>query len=180
MQPDTARSTDAAQERGAAVAHDVKDEASAVAGTAKDQAGRVADEARHQARDLAEDARQQLRQQASTQTEHLGAAVGHLGERVQALADGRPEDAGPVGDVVARLGDQVQEIASRVDELGFDGAVDELQRFTRRRPGAFLAGAAALGFAATRLAQGVKADQDSGSSSDGAMSGTQLPRQVGR
>jgi hypothetical protein len=155
-----------AKERGTAVAHETKDEAASVARTAQHEAGRVADEVRHQTRDLVEDARHELHQQARTQTEHLGGAMSSLGERMHALAEGRPEDAGQVQDVAHRIADQVEHLAHRVDELGFDGAVSELQRFARRRPGAFLAGAAALGFAASRLARGATDDGDTGSEGD--------------
>jgi hypothetical protein len=144
------------RDRGAEVAQDAKDEARSVADTAQHEAGRVADEVRHQATHLTESAREQLHQQARSQTEHLGEAIGGMGDRIQALADGRPEDAGNVQDLARSIAEQAKTVSRRIDELGFDGSLDELQRYARRRPGAFLAGAAALGFVAARLTQGAR------------------------
>jgi hypothetical protein len=144
------------RDRGAEVAQDAKDEARSVAHTAQHEAGRVADEVRHQATHLTESAREQLHHQARSQTEHLGEAIGGMGDRIQALADGRPEDAGNVQELARSIAEQAKTVSRRIDELGFDGSVDELQRYARRRPGAFLAGAAAIGFVAARLTQGAR------------------------
>lgn len=177
-QPDTTRGRadglddDRAPDRGAA-AQGTKDEAASVAGTAQQEAGRVADEARQQARNLTEDARQVMREQARTQTDNLGETMGTMSQQMQALAEGRPEDAGRLGEVAGTLADRFDGMASRINELGFEGSIDELQRFARRRPGAFLAGAAALGFAASRLTQGAKQAQDTGVSGTDANRSTQ-------
>jgi hypothetical protein len=145
------------------VAGEAQQQAAAVAGTAKQETAKVVDDAKHHVQDLTQDAKHQLHQQARTQTEQLGGAVGTLGDRVQALADGRPEEAGPIGDYASSIAEQVQHLASEVDRLGFDGVIDEVQRFARRRPGAFLAGAAVAGFAAARLARGAQsAERSSG------------------
>jgi uncharacterized protein YjbJ (UPF0337 family) len=154
----------AAAEQGQQVKEEASQQARAVTGTAKDQASQVADEARTQAGGLAEDAKQQLHQQAEQQTEQLGGVIGQFGQRVEALASGRPEEAGPLGDYADSIADQVQQLAGRVDQLGFDGMVDEVQRFARRRPGAFLAAAAVAGFAVSRVGRGAKDAQDSSSS----------------
>lgn len=153
--PDT---TDVAQQRGREVAGEARQRGQQVADTTREEAGRVVDEATTQAAHVMETARQELHHQARQQTDHAGDALAHLGQRVQALADGRREDAGPVGDYAERIADQVQGLARRVDELGFDGLIEETQRFARRRPGAFLIGAAAAGFAVSRLGRGVKDD----------------------
>jgi hypothetical protein len=155
----------AAAEQGQQVKDEASQQARDVAGTARDQASQVADEARTQARSLAEDAKQQVQRQARQQTDQLGGVIGQFGERAEALASGRPEEAGPLGDYAGTIADQAQQIAGRVDELGFDGMVDEVQRFARRRPGAFLAAAAVAGFAVSRIGRGAK------DASDGAANG---------
>lgn len=164
------------REQAAAVAQEARGEAASVAGVAKDELGHVVEEARGQAVGLAHDARDQLHDQARTQTDHLGQAVGSIGEQLQALADGRPEEAGQVRDLTENVAERVQDIARRVDELGFDGSVDELQRFARRRPGVFLAGAAAMGFAVSRLARGAKDGQESSDAASQDNRGTATPR----
>lgn len=154
----------AAAEQGKQVKDEASQQARAVAGTAKDQASQVADEARIQARGLTEDAKQQMHRQARQQTDQLGGVIGQFGQRVEALASGRPEEAGPIGDYAGTIADQAQQIAGRVDELGFDGMVDEVQRFARRRPGMFLAAAAVAGFAVSRVGRGAKDASDGGAS----------------
>ncbi|MBS3940181.1 MAG: hypothetical protein KG028_04395 [Actinobacteria bacterium] len=163
--PDT---VDLTREEGRQVADETRRQAGAVAGTAKEQAGNVAHEALGQARDLAGDARQQLHRQAQQQTDALGGVIGTLGERVHALADGDIDRAGPIGDYAQRIAGQVDGIATKVDQLGFDGLVDEVQRYARRRPGAFLLGAAVAGFAVSRLARGAQAAQQHGVGTDGS------------
>lgn len=105
------------------------------------------------------------------------------------------EDAETTRDVARQQGDEVkdevaqqaQSVASTVaDETshvgttGFDGMVDDVESFARRRPGAFLAGAAVAGFAASRLGRGVQASQQeqngSGTSSVGEASTRQAAR----
>ena len=157
--PDT---VDLTKEEGRQVADETRRQAGAVAETAKEQAGTVAHEAMGHAKDLAGDAKQQLHQQAQQQTDALGGVIGTLGERVHALADGDLDRAGPVGDYVQRIAGQVDGIADKVDQLGFDGMVDEVQRYARRKPGAFLLGAAVAGFAVSRLARGAQAAQQHG------------------
>jgi hypothetical protein len=148
--------TDEGREQTRQVVDEVDQRGHEVAATVSEEAARVRDDAVAHARDLAEDAKQQLHRQAQEQTQHVGEALDQLGTRVHALADGRPEDAGPVGDYADRIADQVDHLARRVGDLGFDGVVDELQDLARRRPGAFLAAAAAAGFAAARLTRGAQ------------------------
>jgi hypothetical protein len=151
--------TDLVREEGEELRQEATREARAVASTVGEESSLVLQEAALHARDLAEDAKHQLRRQAENQTHQLGGALGQLGERVHALAEGRPDEAGPVGQYADRIAEQVDELAGRVDELGFEGMIDEVQRFARRRPGAFLAGAALAGFAVSRLGRGVQAVQ---------------------
>lgn len=99
------------------------------------------------------------------------------------------EDAETTRDVARQQGDEVkdevaqqaQSVASTVaDETshvgttGFDGMVDDVESFARRRPGAFLAGAAVAGVAASRLGRGDQASEQeqngSGTSSVGEAS----------
>lgn len=152
--------TDVAKERGGEVAEHARDRGREVAGTAQQEAGRVVDEARVQAGNVLQEAREELQAQADDQTHRASDALSGLGERVQALAEGRPEEAGPIGDYAQSIANQVQDVADRVEELGFDGVIEETQRFARRRPGAFLLGAAVAGFAASRLGRGAKDAQE--------------------
>jgi hypothetical protein len=150
-----------AQQEASEVAQDARDQAKEVAASARGGAAEVVEEAKHHASDLVDDARAQLHGQARQQTDQLGRTIQGLGEKLHAVADGRPDEAGQVTDYTERLADQVEQLGSRVTELGFDGTIEELQRFARRRPGMFLLGATAAGFVAARLGRGAKDAQDS-------------------
>ena len=91
-------------------------------------------------------------------TEQLASALRDLGEQAQALADGRPEDAPTLTDYVGRAADglyggadRLHAVASDIEQRGVSGVLDDLQTFARRRPGAFLLGAAVVGFGIGRV-----------------------------
>ena len=88
---------------------------------------------------------------------------------MQALASGRPEEAGPLRDYAAQLGERVWRAAEQLRTDGADGVVRDVQSFARRRPGAFLTGAAAAGFLVGRLvkAQRANSNDDQSASFDG-------------
>lgn len=161
----TGDTRETAKQEASRVQDQARGEARSVAQTAQQQAGRVTDEARTQARNLVSDGKQQMRQQAQDQTDRVGSALRQLGKQAEAVLDGRPDDAGQVGAWVQDASDQINRLADRVDDLGFDGMVREVRDFARRRPGAFLAGAAAAGFFVARLGRGARDAQQSGGSS---------------
>ncbi|HEX6421824.1 MAG TPA: hypothetical protein VFZ77_25190 [Acidimicrobiales bacterium] len=155
-----------AKERATEVAGTAKEQARGVAGEARREASAVASEAGAQARNLVDEARTALHDQAAERTDRAAGALGDLGGRFRALAEGNPDAAGDLRRYAADLGDRLDGLAGRLSSSGFDGVVDDLQRFARRRPGMFLAAAAASGFAAGRLFRGAKAaasDGDRGS-----------------
>ena len=154
------------------VATTAKEEARGVAGDARSEAAAVVSEAGAQAQHLVDEARTTLRQQASDGANRAAGAVDELGTRFRALADGDAEQAGDLQRYARDLGDRLGDVAGRMNARGFDGLVDDLQRFARRRPGVFLAVTAGAGFAAGRLFRGAKADAESPStSSNGNASG---------
>jgi hypothetical protein len=77
-----------------------------------------------------------------------------LSGQVQALAEGRPEEAGVAGDYVRSAGQKLQQLADRIESGGVDGAVSDLQGFARRRPGALVLTALAAGIAVGYLVRG--------------------------
>lgn len=171
--PDDQRSDtkDLAEQEASAVAQDAREQAKEVADTARGGAAEVIGEAKHQASDLIADARTQLHGQARQQTDRLGRSIQGLGDSLHAVAEGRPDEAGQVTDYTDRLAYQVEQFGSRVAELGFDGTIEELQRFARRRPGMFLLGATAAGFVTARLGRGAKDAQDGQQPSDERLPG---------
>lgn len=154
QQAKEAASTAAA--KSSEVAGTAKEGTKQVASEATQQAGQVAQEVSVQARELVGQARNELRDQASQQTGRAADKMRTLSEQVQALTDGRPEEAGPVGDYARQAGDKLQQVASRLDEGGLEGMFEDVQGFARRRPGVFLAGAAMAGFAVGRMLRGAQ------------------------
>lgn len=142
------------------VAGTAKEQAGAVAEQAAAQAGTVMDEAKAQASHVVDDAKQQLRGQAVTQTDKVADGLERLHGQARALVEGNRADAGPLADYADEAVDKLAELASTVRSRGFDGLLEDTQRFARRRPGMFLAGAAAVGFLAGRVARSAKDTQD--------------------
>ncbi|HEX6425378.1 MAG TPA: hypothetical protein VFZ79_17965, partial [Acidimicrobiales bacterium] len=156
-----------AKERATDAAGAATEQAKGVAGEARQEASAVVSEAGAQARNLVDEARTALHDQAADRTDKAAGAIGDLGSRLRALADGNPDAAGDLRRYAADLGDRLDGVASRLSSRGFDGMVEDVQGFARRRPGMFLAAAAATGFAAGRLFRGAKAEAD-GSQDAGA------------
>jgi uncharacterized protein YjbJ (UPF0337 family) len=148
---DPASATMSAREQAGEVTSTAMDHAQQVAGTASDQAAAVAQHATEQARNVLGDARDQAHRQAQLQTGQLADALERWRDQARALVDGRPDDAGAVGDMARQATERLGVLAGSVRERGFDGIVDDVQQFARRRPGAFLLGAAAAGFVVGRL-----------------------------
>ena len=138
-----------------------------VADTASDQATRVSREARVQARDLFGQAREQITEQArSTQknaAEGLRSLAGELNEMVEG-----GDRQGPASDLAAAAADRLGGLADWLGRRKPGELVEEVRRLARRRPGAFLFGAAAAGVLAGRLTRGtVDAKRDTGESGRG-------------
>jgi len=137
-------------EQAGAVQSAVGDQAGEIATQAREHASEVAQDAMTQGREVLDRAKTALREQADTRTSEVSQGLRRLGAEVDALAEGRPQDAGPVADYVRQMGVRVREAADRVDEVGFDGIVEDVSDFGRRRPGVFLLAAGAAGFVAGR------------------------------
>src|SRR5215216_781525 len=158
-------------EKGQEVADRTKAEASQVTETAKDQARQVKDEVTTQARGLVDQAKTELRDQGRSQADHAAQAIRRVGDQATALADGRVDEAGPVGDYVRKAGQQVGRLADHLDQRGMEGVVTDVQDFARRKPGVFLLGCAAAGFATGRLIRGGAASSAGSSDSPNGSSG---------
>ena len=127
-----------------------------VGSEAAQQAAQVTREATDQAREVLQRTQGELREQAASQTQRAAAGLRDLGQQFSGLADGQSE-GGFAADATRQLGDGVTGFAQRLEERGFDGTVEDLRQFAARRPGLFLAGAAAAGFVAVRLGRGLQA-----------------------
>jgi hypothetical protein len=121
-----------------------------VAQTTKEQAQSVAGEARQQARDLVGEARTQVREQAGGQK---GRAVDGLrtlaGELDQMAQQGG--QSGIATEVARQAAQRAHGLAEHLDRHEPTELLDQVRAYARRRPVAFLAGAAVLGVLAGRM-----------------------------
>ncbi len=165
--------TDQAGQKSQEVAGHATEQAKAVTETAKQQASAVADQALDHGRNVLSDLRSELGEhgdrQAGRASEALRAISGEFDQMVGA-SDGH----GPAHDLVREAANRAGSLASRLDEGGVNGVLDDVQRFARRRPGLFLLGAAGAGLVVGRLARNTDlsrlkeaAKPDSGQSSSG-------------
>ena len=157
-----------AAQRASEVAGVARDEARDVAGGVHEEAKGVASEATTQVHNVVDSTRSALRTQAHQSTERASGALGDLGSQFRALAQGDREGAGALGRYADDAGARLRSMADQLNRKGFDGVVDDVQAFARRRPGAFLAIAAASGFVAGRLFRGAQASSSSDTSSPAA------------
>jgi len=162
-----------AREEAVDVAETVKDEAADVASSAKAQAGEVVATAQEQAatvvelareetaevaqvvsteaRDMVETTVSELESQAETQLEQIAESLHRLAGQALALARGNAEQAGPLGDLVGRAGEELQTVAAGIEERGSAGVLQDAQRAVRQRPRAAIIGTAAAVVAGARL-----------------------------
>lgn len=159
-------------------AETAKGEASNVASTAAESGGRVADaakgggqqvlsEARSQARNLADETRSQIRNQAGDQQQRAAAGLRKLRDEFSSMTE-NGEQSGLGSQLVRQASDQVGQVADWLESRDPQGLLSDVRGFARRRPGAFLLGAAVAGIVAGRMTRaGVDAtreQQQSGSS----------------
>ena len=180
------------ESRGQAVAHTATEQAGELGGTVKEQAAEVASTARDHAADMVGTARneaaevldrgrQAVEREARDRTDEFARSVRRIGNGLDALADGRPEAAGPVAGYARDAAQRVDQLAQRLETRGYDGVVQDLSSFARRRPGVFLASAGLLGFAVGRIIRsgGASSGSSGGPSTGSPASSARLSAGVG-
>lgn len=146
------RTAQAARNEAGQTAEQAREAGSQVASTVGEQGRAVAREATTQVRDVAVELRERARGEVESQGHRFAQSVRQLSNDLASMAEaGKPDS--PVRGLVGQAADRGRHLADYLDERGFGGAVDELQKFARRRPGVFLAGAVLAGFAVGRVAR---------------------------
>jgi len=171
---DTRRATGVARDQ----ASDVKDHAvragGDVAGTIQERTSDVVGEAKSQAADLVGRAREELRDQATTQQRRVADQLHQASDEFSSMV--RDSDAqGMAADLVNSAAERTGRVAGWLDEHDPSSMVDEVRMFAARRPGTFIAMAAAVGVVAGRLTRSAASQSVSG---QGASSGTQAASPV--
>lgn len=132
------------------VASSVGESSKQVAGEAATQASAVLGEARVQLQSLVGQAKDELGTQLSSRGEQVAGGLRRLVGQIDALADGRPGEAGALTGYLREARGKVETVARRLDEGGPQGVIGDLSDFARRRPGTFLAAAGLVGFVVGR------------------------------
>ncbi|MBA2531588.1 MAG: hypothetical protein H0V23_05705 [Nocardioidaceae bacterium] len=163
---ETSSTTDTAKAEAGNIAQTSKESASQVAGTAKEQGQQVLSEATSQARNLVGETRSQIGQQANAQQERAAGSLRSIGDQLDNMV-ANSED-GLAAQLVQQASDQVKQVAGWLENRDPNGLLDDVRSFARRKPGAFLLGAAGAGLVAGRLTRaGVDLKRsDSGSNAD--------------
>ena len=164
---ETSSTTDTAKAEASNLAQTSKEGAGQVASTAKEQGQQVLSEATSQARSLVDETRSQLGQQAGQQQQRAASSLRSISDDLRAMAD-NSFSSGVAAQVVRQASEQVQQVAGWLDSRDPSGMLEDVRDFARRRPGAFLVGAAATGLLAGRATRaGVDMKRSESSSGDG-------------
>jgi hypothetical protein len=159
--------TEDARRKASAAGEQVGEHAGQVAESAKAHAGEVVEEAKRQAVGLADQGLTQLREQADEQADRAAGALQGWSEQLHAMARGEKPPEGPMADLLQQGAQRMEDVASRLRTGGLEMALQDVQRFARRRPGLFLASAFGAGIAAGRLLRNSDTSQLTGSNGNG-------------
>jgi vacuolar-type H+-ATPase subunit H len=161
---------DSATTKAKQVTDEAAGQAKKLASDAQDQAREVAGDIKDHARDLMDQTRTEARHQADEGAKRAAGGLRTVGQQLQALREGRVQDAGPLSGYADQARAKVEALASRLDREGVNGVASDLTGFARRRPGLFLLGCAGAGFAIARIvrsSQAAASEGDNGSMARG-------------
>lgn len=142
--------------------------------TAKDQAAAVKDEVTDQAKDLLSQLKTdinvgQITSDLGQQVQGRAAStVRSLSDEINALARGEKPESDYVKNLLSNVNQQVQSVASSLEDKQPGDLVDDVRRFAARRPGAFLAAALGVGLLAGRATRSAKDSDEIGTDREGA------------
>jgi len=162
-------------EKAAQVGQAAKEGATESLAAVKQEVSAATSDMAGQARNLLDQSRSQVRTEAQAQTEKLSQSLRQVGTQMHALANGRPEEAGPVADYARQAAEHVSRYAESIQGKGLDGVLRDTQDFARRRPGTFLLGALVAGAVAGRLVRNARDIQSNDSPALPQSTGAQSP-----
>lgn len=156
---------DAAREQASDVKDHAVDAAGHVAQTSKERASDVVGEAKSQAQDLLAQTREELRDQAGHQQRRVAEGLRSVSDEFSEMAR-NSESGGMATELVQNAARRTGSIAGWLDDRDPGSLLDEVRRFASRKPGTFIAVAAAAGLLAGRLTRSIAsgASEESGRS----------------
>ena len=151
------------------------DAAKNVAGTAKEEAGNVVGEAKAQASNLLDQVKGEAGSQVTTQQQRLAGIANSYAKELGSMASSS-EESGPLTDLVHQASQRAGAAGHWLENHEPAELLDEVRRFARRRPGAFLLSALAAGVVVGRLTRGAvdeaRSDSTTGSTPQRAVGST--------
>lgn len=154
---------DVAKHEARHVADDAKQGTAQVAETAKQEARDVALDAKRQAKDVYRQVRGEMSDQASTQQQRAASGLHSFAGELDQMASGSQAN-GVAADLAQQAAEKARAFATWLESREPGDLAEELRSFARRRPGAFIAGAAAVGLLAGRMTRGLTDSPDESSS----------------
>jgi hypothetical protein len=113
----------------------------------------VVAEAGRQAHGVMDQAQSQLMEQAGAQQHRAASGLRSLGDQLRTAAQNGQQ--GPANDLIRQASGRIGEVADWLEHREPGQVVEEVREFARRRPGAFLGGAALAGLLVGRLTRGM-------------------------
>lgn len=153
-------------EEAKSVASDAADSGRQVAGTAASGAKDVVSEATTQLRQLFDQLRSEVDGQASSQGQRAVGGLRSLADELRQMASGSDKQ-GIAGEAAHQAADRASSFADWLDNKQPGDILDEVRSLARRRPGAFLLGAAAIGVLGGRMTRGLTGGGESQQASGG-------------
>ena len=141
--------------KGAAsdVAREATQAAVGVKETAKTEVRSVVSDATEKAGEMMRTTHDELRSQVTAKTKDLSSTLDDIARQLSSMAESADDPQSPVAQLAHTAADQIRRQGQRLDEGGLEEIVSDVKRFARNRPGAFLLGTVAAGFAVGRLAK---------------------------
>jgi hypothetical protein len=114
-----------------------------------------------QVRSLLHQVRSEVTDQAGTQGRRAAEGLRSLADELSQMASGS-QQRGIATDLASQGAERARTLAGWLENREPGDLIDEVRRFARRRPGAFLAAAAAIGVVGGRMTRGLASDDSSG------------------
>lgn len=105
------------------------------------------------AAEVAGKAKERIESQYDTKKDQATSEIHHLASALRTAADNVRTDGGSSmsAALLTRAAERLDSVGSSFSGKDLDGIVDDVERFARRSPAAFIGGAMLLGFAASRF-----------------------------
>ena len=152
------RVADTAKESASQVKDTAVEQGQQVASVTKDEAGQVAQQAAGKLKDLVGQSRSELTSQVGTSQNRLAEYVHSISDELGSMASGGSDGTGPLADFAHRYARRGGELSKWLSDHEPTDVLNEVTRFARRRPFAFLGASLAVGVVVGRLTRSLAAE----------------------